>query len=158
MSPMLTLRSARPNEAAALTELCLRSKAVWGYDDEFMLACHRELTLTPENIRTSDVQVAEADGKVVGVAQITLSGKVAALDKLFVEPRSLRSGAGRMLFAWAKSLARQAGAAVLVIESDPGAAPFYRRMGAIDDGIASSGSIPGRFIARLRVDLVRPAS
>src|SRR6266567_3766600 len=153
---MLTLRSAKPNEAAALTELCLRSKAAWGYDDEFMLACRNELTLTPEDICTSDVHVAEADGRVIGVAQIALSGKVAALDKLFVDPGSLRLGAGRKLFAWAKTIARQGGATSLVIESDPDAAPFYRHMGATDDGVVLSGSVPGRFIPRLRIDLHVP--
>ena len=35
---MLTLRTPGPDEAAALTELCLRSKAVWGYDAQFMKA------------------------------------------------------------------------------------------------------------------------
>ena len=43
---MLALRPARPEEAPALTELCLRSKAVWGYDAAFMQACRRELTMT----------------------------------------------------------------------------------------------------------------
>ena len=36
---MLGLRPARPEEGAELIELCLRSKAVWGYDDAFMAAC-----------------------------------------------------------------------------------------------------------------------
>ena len=44
---MLHLRPARPDEADLLTELCLRSKAVWGYDDAFMRACRAELTLSP---------------------------------------------------------------------------------------------------------------
>ncbi len=33
---MFRLRTPRCDEAAILTELCLRSKAVWGYDEEFM--------------------------------------------------------------------------------------------------------------------------
>ena len=35
---MLALRAARPDEAELLTDLCLRAKAVWGYDDAFMRA------------------------------------------------------------------------------------------------------------------------
>ena len=42
---MLTLRTPRPDEAAILTELSLRSKAVWGYDEAFMLSCRNELML-----------------------------------------------------------------------------------------------------------------
>jgi hypothetical protein len=43
---MFRLRTPRCDEAAILTELCIRSKAVRGYDEEFMLACCGELTLT----------------------------------------------------------------------------------------------------------------
>jgi GNAT superfamily N-acetyltransferase len=136
-----------------LTELCLRSKAVWGYDEEFMRACREELTLTPSNMRSSCLKLAEIDGGLVGMAQISLEGNMAKLDKLFVEPSRLRSGSGRALFDWAKDTAREAGATTLVIESDPYACGFYRCMGALDDGVAPSGSIPGRFIPRLKLAL-----
>ena len=148
---MLTLRPPRPDEAARLTELCLRSKAVWGYDEAFMRACRDELTLTPAAIASSHVVVAEEDGVLVGMAQVTTTGAVATLDKLFVEPTLLRRGSGRALFEWAERTARGAGAAVLIVESDPEAAEFYRRMGASDDGLVPSGSIPGRLIPRLKL-------
>ena len=150
---MLALRSARPEEGPALTELCLRSKAVWGYDDAFMQACRKELTLTPAAIMASQVQVAELDGRLAGVAEVKSGGDTAQLEKLFVEPAMLRTGTGRRLLDWAKATARAAGATALVIEADPGAAEFYRRMGAVDDGLVPSGSIPGRLIPRLNLRL-----
>ena len=150
---MLTLRTPRPDEAIALTELCMRSKAVWGYDEHFMAACRAELTITPEKMNSSYFQVGESDGRVVGVAQITLKEGIAELSSLFVEPAQLRCGAGRQLFDWAKRAARVAGAAYLVIEADPYAAGFYRRMGAIDAGTVPSGSIPGRMLPLLKLSL-----
>ena len=42
---MATVRSARAGEAASLTALCLRSKAHWGYDAEFMRLCVPSLTV-----------------------------------------------------------------------------------------------------------------
>jgi GNAT superfamily N-acetyltransferase len=150
---VLLLRRPRPDEAATLTELCLRSKAIWGYNAEFIEACRNELTLTPELVRDSQIQIAEEDGAVVGIAQITVDADVAVLDKLFVEPTRLRSSAGRRLFEWATDAARDLGAGIMQIESDPGAAEFYRRMGAVDDGVARSGSIPGRVIPRLKLAL-----
>ena len=150
---MLTLRTPRPDEAIALTELCMRSKAVWGYDEHFMAACRAELTITPEKMNSSYFQVGESDGRVVGVAQITLKEGIAELSSLFVEPAQLRCGAGRQLFDWAKKTARAAGAAYLVIEADPDAAGFYRRMGAIDAGTVPSGSIPGRMLPLLKLSL-----
>jgi GNAT superfamily N-acetyltransferase len=150
---MLTLRTPWLDEAVALTELCLRSKAVWGYDEHFMEACRAELTITPEKMNSSYFQVAESDGHIVGVAQITLKERIAELSSLFVEPARLRCGAGRQLFDWAKRTAHGAGAAYLVIEADPYAAGFYRRMGAIDAGTVSSGSIPGRMLPLLKLAL-----
>jgi GNAT superfamily N-acetyltransferase len=145
------LRTPRPDEATILTELCIRSKAVWGYDEAFMLACRNELTLAPSAMQSSHLKVAEIDGDIVGMAQVTVKGDIAELDKLFVEPTRLRSGGGRALFDWAKNTARDAGATTLVIESDPNASEFYRCMGAVDDGVAPSGSIPGRFVPKLKL-------
>jgi GNAT superfamily N-acetyltransferase len=146
---MITLRDPKPDEAVELTDLCLRSKAVWGYDQQFMEACRRELTFTPTDLHSHNIQVAEADGRVVGVVEVVLEGEDAELAKLFVEPTSLRAGAGRTLFQWAKATARAFGASILTIDADPGAANFYRRMGAVDDGVVPSGSISGRTLPRL---------
>jgi GNAT superfamily N-acetyltransferase len=150
---MLALRPARPDEGPALTELCLRSKAIWGYDAAFMQACRKELAVTPAAIMSSRVQVAEVDGRLAGVAEVKSEGDVAQLEKLFVEPTMLRTGTGRQLLDWAKATARAAGARTMLIEADPDAAPFYRRMGAVDDGVVPSGSIPGRFIPKLNLSL-----
>jgi GNAT superfamily N-acetyltransferase len=150
---MFRLRTPRCEEAAALTELCLRSKAVWGYDEDFMQACRRELTLTASIMRSSYLKVAEIEGHLVGVAQVIVKGELAELGKLFVEPSRLRSGVGKALFEWAATVARDSRAVIMVVEADPDAAGFYRRMGAADDGTAPSGSIPGRLLPRLKLQL-----
>jgi GNAT superfamily N-acetyltransferase len=148
---MFRLRTPRYDEAEVLTELCLRSKAVWGYDEQFMQACRGELTLTASIMQSSYLKVAEIGGHLVGVAQVTVKGQLAELDKLFVEPTRLRSGAGKALFEWATAMARDGGAVTMVIEADPDAVGFYRRLGAVDYGTAPSGSIPGRLIPRLKL-------
>lgn len=45
------------------------------------------------------------------------------------------------------------GADELIIEADPDAAPFYKRMGAEDAGLVQSGSITGRLLPKLIKDL-----
>ena len=147
------LRSARTDEASLLTELCLRSKAVWGYDEAFMRACRAELTLTAADFATSSLQVAVEGDDVIGMAQVVVAGDKADLAKLFIAPSTLRGGAGRKLFDWAMAEARARGARWMWIEADPDAAPFYRRMGAFDDGVIPSGSIPGRVLPRLKMML-----
>ncbi|MEQ1867789.1 MAG: GNAT family N-acetyltransferase [Alphaproteobacteria bacterium] len=148
-----SLRSACEADLAALSDLCFRSKAVWGYDAAFMEACRAELTLAPRDLLESNVQVVESGGRIVGVVQVAVTGRESSLEKLFVAPEALRAGAGRKLFAWAVETARKRGARSLAIESDPGAADFYRRMGARDAGLAPSGSIPGRWLPLLKLDL-----
>src|ERR1700733_8510324 len=112
---MILFRPARQDEAALLTELCLRSQAVWGYDQAFMDACRADLTLSAETIRTCRVQVAELQGQPAGIAQVSVDGTKADLDKLFIEPNFFRLGIGQALFSWAKEAAARAGAKMLII-------------------------------------------
>lgn len=149
----LRLRAPEPSELPALSDLCLRSKAVWGYDRAFLDACAAELSLTREDLSTSHVTVADRAGVPVGVAQVAVIDGEADLLKLFVEPDRLRLGIGKLLFGWVLDTARQAGARRLTIEADPGAVPFYEAMGGVRAGDAPSGSIPGRSLPRLVLDL-----
>jgi GNAT superfamily N-acetyltransferase len=155
---VIQLRDARQDELSSLSELCLRSKAVWGYDDVFMVACRTELTLRPDELQSTQLQVAERDSTVVGLAQVKVTGWDADLLKLFVEPALLGSGIGRLLFEWATATARSLGAVRMIIEADPGAAAFYEHMGARHAGLARSQSIPGRMLPRMQMKLERRAS
>jgi GNAT superfamily N-acetyltransferase len=150
---MILLRDIRQDELSSLSELCLRSKAVWGYDEAFMSACRNELTLHPDDLQTSYFQVADRDALAVGLAQIKVVGLDADLAKLFVEPALIGAGVGRLLFEWATARARDLGAFRMTIEADPGAAPFYERMGARQTGVVPSRSIPGRMLPYLRLEL-----
>jgi GNAT superfamily N-acetyltransferase len=147
------IRTPDVAELPALSELCLRSKAVWGYDAAFMAACRKELTFNATELVSSRIAVAERAGTILGVAQVKQIGQEADLAKLFVEPSALRGGIGKVLFAWATDAARSMGATRLAIEADPDAAPFYRRLGARDAGLAPSGSIAGRMLPKLVFDL-----
>jgi N-acetylglutamate synthase-like GNAT family acetyltransferase len=146
MSVDVRIRPARPEEAAALSELCARSKAVWGYDAAFMALARAALEVKPEEIAAGDVWVAEADGSVVGVAALAAGDAPETVDlsKLFVMPGRLRSGIGRMLLAHVVAIARRRGARHLTILADPNAAGFYEANGAVNFGEAPSDAIPGR--------------
>jgi GNAT superfamily N-acetyltransferase len=149
----IRLRRADRSECAALTGLCRRSKAMWGYDDDFLDRCRGELTVHPSAIDRDLIRVAETGSAAVGVAELAVDGHMAEVEKLFVEPAAAGSGAGRALMNWLLQAARQAGARRLEIASDPNAAGFYRRFGAVDAGEVASGSIAGRVLPRLIIDL-----
>jgi GNAT superfamily N-acetyltransferase len=149
----LTIRAPTLNELSGLSDLCFRSKAVWGYDEKFMEACRRELSFEPRDLEFTPIAVADHNGRPIGVAQIRVVDGEADLLKLFVEPSTLRSGIGKALFVWASDVAKELGATRLTIDADPDAAPFYRRMGACDVGLTPSGSVPGRMLPKLVMNL-----
>jgi GNAT superfamily N-acetyltransferase len=155
---VIQLRDARQDELPALSELCFRSKAVWGYDDAFMAACRSELTLRPDELQSSHIRVAIRDCTVVGLAQVKVAGTDAEMLKLFVEPALSGSGVGRLLFEWATATAKSLGAVRMIIEADPGAASFYEHMGARHAGLALSQSIPGRMLPRMQMELETAAA
>lgn len=160
---MTRLRDARPQEAAELTALALRSKAHWGYDEAFMAACVEELTVTPSEVAARRTVVAEdADtGKVIGF--VTLEGALegeapqGVIGMLFIDPAAMGRGAGRRLYAHALATAGRLGFTRLAIDADPNAEPFYRAMGAVTVGRVPSGSIAGRTLPLMSADVPAPA-
>ena len=146
----MILRPPRLDELPYLSDLCLRSKAVWDYDEAMLDAFKDELTLTEDDLESDVIIVAEDLRGVAGVAQLSFDETGSSYrDNLFVEPVRLGEGTGKMLYVWACRYAQGSGAKEMVIEADPDAAPFYVHMGAEPAGEAESGSIPGRLLPRL---------
>lgn len=142
-------------ELGELSALALRSKGYWGYDAEFLEACRLELTITPDRLAREVMNVATdgPDGGILGYSSVLLDRPTAELEDLFVEPAAIGTGVGALLLARARADARAAGARSLRIEADPYAAAWYRRRGARDIGTIPSGSIPGRMLPLLEIDL-----
>ena len=158
---MATIRLARPEEAAALTALCIRSKAHWGYDARFMRQAAAALTISAGMIEAGRVLVAESQGgNLLGVAAVeeldTAGGFDLAL--LFVEPAAIRTGIGHALFAACVRVAATEGGKCLSILADPFAEAFYKKLGAVRIGEAPSDAIPGRMLPlfEYRIDHHRP--
>ena len=154
--PAPQIRAARLDDAPTLSALCVRSKAVWGYDAAFMALAHEALRISPAQIAAGDVWVATAaDGSIAGVVTLGPSSQPDALelDKLFVEPRHIRGGFGRILLAQAVGEARRRGARRLTILADPFATAFYERNGARLVGEAPSDAIPDRLLPLYEISL-----
>lgn len=145
-STKIVLRAAASHELTDLNALCLRSKAYWGYDPAFMAACVPVLTLTDADLHGDLLCVAERDGSVAGLAQLSFDPDTAEIDRLFVDPDAMGAGVGRALFAWCVDTARVREERKLRIEADPGAVPFYERMGARVVGQAPSDAVAGRML------------
>ncbi|MCI4645026.1 MAG: GNAT family N-acetyltransferase [Hyphomonadaceae bacterium] len=153
MSEPITLRPARASECAALTELCLRSKAHHGYDAAFMEACREELAVTPDRLKRGGHCVADLNGVAAGFVQILSDPEETWLEGLFVDPIHIGRGIGSQLMRAARQIAIERGARQLEIHADPHAEAFYLSQGAMRVGQVPSESIPGRYLPQLMLPL-----
>lgn len=139
------IEPAAAEDAECLSDLAFRSKAHWGYDDEFMTRCRDELTYTPEQLSAGGFWVLRRGREVHGFYGLTkVSPDALELEAMFVEPGDIGRGYGRALMDHALEQFAASGLARLVIQADPNAAAFYEAAGAVQIGERPSDSIDGR--------------
>ncbi len=133
----MTLRRALPADTAALRTLMATSN---GYDRpaaRAMIAAFAETWSVPDGAH--EVWLIEEAGPIVGFFALIPHGADRELDLFFTANEAQGSGLGRQLFEAMVERARTLGAASVVISSNPEAAGFYRRMGAVDVGVTPPG-------------------
>ena len=159
MKLTLNIRRAVVSDAPGLSDLAMRSKAVWGYDDDFLATCVDELTVTADQIAEHDVWLAERDGSAaepIGFYDLAMGvhGRgTAELRLLFVDPSAKGTGVGGALWRHMVGRAGALDVKSVFLDADPFALPFYEHQGCVVVGQSPSGSIPGRFLPRLEKQL-----
>lgn len=147
------IRRALSSEASFLSDISFRSKAYWGYDHEFMDQVRAELLITEEAVHKNHIFVAEENGHLLVFYELSGTQPVGKLLSLFIDPIYIGQGIGKLLFKHALFTARDAGVEKICIDSDPYAEGFYKAMGAIRVGEVPSGSIQGRRLPLMEIDL-----
>lgn len=151
------IRQARANERGFLTELTIRSKAHWGYDEAFMASVRPELEFLPARFAPSfHVYILEENGERLGFCSlISVDAETIELHDLFVEPGRIGQGYGKQLWSYAVKLARDLEYRRLILTADPHAEPFYARQGAIRIGEKASAAFPERKLPVMEYPLKR---
>jgi len=151
----MEIRPAEPDEAELLSELAFRSKAYWGYPEEFMAACRHELTYTPEQVTGGGFWVLEDESQVRGFyALVKTSPNTMELEAMFVEPDLIGRGYGRALMEHAlDECGHTEHIERLVIQADPNAASFYESAGGRKIGERPSDSIAGRMLPLYDIEI-----
>ncbi len=150
------LRPPRLEEAGLLTELAMRSKAHWGYSEDFMAACRAELTISEADLQAEQLSfcLVEMEGEPRGFYCLAqLDDEQFELEALFVEPAHIGKGVGRQLMEHALDRARAGGGRTLWIQGDPHAVAFYRAAGAVQVGTRPSDSVAGRDLPLFKLTL-----
>jgi GNAT superfamily N-acetyltransferase len=124
------IRRAAVTDAHAASEVARAAKAHWGYPRALLDAWEATLRITADYIARHDVFVATSGGRVVGVCAIETHGTRQELGHCWVAPDAQGRGVGSALLTQASVACLRAGS-TLRIESDPHAAGFYERFGAI---------------------------
>jgi GNAT superfamily N-acetyltransferase len=150
MTPPLTIRGARADEADVLSAVARRAKASWGYPQSWLDQWHEELAFTPAYLREHRVWVAESAGAPAGVLALESRPGGWSIDRLWVDPSAQGLGVGRALVDRALDIARATGGDVDVL-SDPHAEAFYLKLGARRAGEepAPMPDAPNRILPRL---------
>lgn len=60
------IRRARQGEDSELTAPARRSKGYWGYDDAFLTACEKGLTLSDAELAHNPAYVIDSSGDIIG--------------------------------------------------------------------------------------------
>lgn len=121
---------AKPEDAAALSEIAFAAKRHWGYPERWIQGWTDILTIRPEFIAGNETYAAYVDEQAVGFYTLARQLNRMSLEHLWVLPKYMGKGFGRALFNHAVERAHALGFESIVIESDPNAEGFYKRMGA----------------------------
>ncbi|WP_369311115.1 GNAT family N-acetyltransferase [Providencia rettgeri] len=151
----ISINMAHSSEAKELTAIALESKQYWGYSDDFIEMCRDELTLKEADFINSLIFVAKNNERCCGFIQLRLNGNTGQgeLEKLFVAPSFIGQGIGKTLYDLAIEHARKMNLKELLLDADPNAERFYKKMGAITMYNTPSESIPERLIPKMKITL-----
>ncbi len=133
------IRDANSHEDDLLSQLALRSKAIWGYDDDFMKACEPHIKIDKDYISNWPVVVIEINGEVVGFYSLKVISNENRLDNLWIEPKYIRKGFGKILFEDAVHRSKKLNWSYFRLAGEKKAIIFYEKMGA-----KLIGQIPSR--------------
>ncbi len=147
----MILRSAVEQDAESLTRIAREAKASWGYPEAWLTEWAALLRFTPGDLRDRPVFVAELEGQPVGVIALEAEPEP-GIGHLWVLPTHQGRGIGAALLAHGIDFARSQSWTELRIEADPGARPFYERMGAVVVGqVAAPVGGQERFLPLMRL-------
>lgn len=129
----MTFRRAIPADTATLRAMMTGSNGYERAEARAMIVAYAATWGVPDG--EQEVWIAEEGGFYALIPH----GEDLELDLFFTDNAAQGTGLGRRLFAHMADRARALGAARVMISSNPEAAGFYRRMGAVDVGVTPPG-------------------
>ncbi|TKI72671.1 GNAT family N-acetyltransferase [Lysinibacillus mangiferihumi] len=146
----MLMRSAKVKDCNILSNLAYKSKAYWGYTEDFLQQCKNDLTVTKDYIEENPVYLMmESDNKIVAFYSFTINDR--KLDALFIDPDFIGQGLGRIIWDHVLNKAEELGINEFTLDSEPNAEGFYLKMGAKNIGSTPSTVFPDRHLPLMKV-------
>lgn len=151
---MIAFRRTRPEEAATIRELIVRSMSHWRHPPGYLDEARQLMSLSGADLARDEAWVVLVDGAVAGFYRLSRSDpSTAEIEEFHLEPPMIGRGIGRRMFDHACERARAMGARWLVWSTDANALAFYRRMGGEVIGSEPSGIEGDEPLTSMRLDL-----
>lgn len=143
----MKIKKSLPKDSKRLTELTIRSKSFWDYSPNQIEKWKDDLTVSEDYITEKEVyQLTDAGEDVIGYySYFKMDENSIKLENLFVEPKYIGCGYGKMLMNNFLERIRATNAQKVILDSDPNAENFYKKIGFELIGKLAT-SIEGRFL------------
>ncbi|MGB1041082.1 MAG: GNAT family N-acetyltransferase [Flavobacteriales bacterium] len=134
-------------DSKKLTELTIRSKSHWDYCMQQIEKWRDDLTVSEDYIIEKEVyKLIDSKDKIIGYYSFFKIDEVnVKLENLFVEPKFIGYGYGKMLMNDFIERIRKTRTEKIILDSDPNAENFYAKNGFKVVGKLKT-SIEGRFL------------
>ena len=151
---MYHFRKAESSDSIALTELAIFSEAHWGYDKEFLDQFYDLYKVSEEYIENNPVYILYSDEENIGFFGLLPSDDVAILEHLFISPRFIGKGFGKMIWDYMLQVCKKLEISEIEFVTSPQAKDFYLKQGAsfieeVDSLVIKNRKVP-KFAYRLQ--------
>ncbi|WP_430791436.1 GNAT family N-acetyltransferase [Virgibacillus flavescens] len=148
----MNIRKALEEEAGVLSCVAIKSKAYWDYDEKFINECKEDLTISTLYIQENYAYILEDEQGIIGFFAFE-AGEHNSLDFLYILPRFIGKGYGKVMWAKIIQKAKEFGMKTFTIDSDPHAKGYYEKMGAYQIAETPSTVYKDRLLPLMRVNV-----
>ena len=127
---MNTIVSASPKDTETLANLEIRSESYWGYSTEFMDKFKEIYLITEAFILNNPTYMLMEDDTIIGFYGLMVKHEETSLEYLFIEPKYIGKGYGKILWSHALEECKKLGIGAFTIITSPDARGFYLNLGA----------------------------
>jgi GNAT superfamily N-acetyltransferase len=149
--PSFIIRPAKEKENELLTDLALRSKSYWKYEQSYLSRCRPALHIDSEYIRNWPVMVLKVEHTIAGFYSLKNTQSEDRLDNLWIDLPFIGNGYGKIMLAHAMKRAHKMGWSRFRLAADPGAEKFYEKFGAKKLGVVQSKIKSDLFLPHLEI-------